>query len=157
LDADQMPTHYRGTPEEILALDAFIKLNRSTNAVQGQLLPALQKDFGLTVSQFAVMEALFHLGSLQQGELCRKILRSGSNVTTVLDNLERDGMVRRVRDEADRRIQIVHLTDQGRTLLERTLPNHVGRVVRLMAALEPDEQRELSRLCRKLGRAAASA
>ena len=151
-----MPTHYRGTPEEILALDAFIKLSRSVNAVQGRLLPTLQKDFGLTESQFAVMEALYHLGPLQQGELCRKILRSGSNVTTVVDNLERDGMVRRVRDEADRRIQIVHLTDQGRALLMKTLPNHVGRVVQLMSALEPDEQRELGRLCRKLGRAISS-
>lgn len=151
-----MPTHYRGTPEEILALDAFIKLNRSVNAVQGRLLPTLQKDFGLTESQFAVMEALYHLGPLQQGELCRKILRSGSNVTTVVDNLERDGMVRRVRDDADRRIQIVHLTDQGRALLMKTLPNHVGRVVQLMGALEPDEQRELGRLCRKLGRAISS-
>jgi len=151
-----MPTHYRGTPEEILALDAFIKLSRSVNAVQGRLLPTLQKDFGLTESQFAVMEALYHLGPLQQGELCRKILRSGSNVTTVVDNLERDGMVRRVRDVADRRIQIVHLTDQGRALLMKTLPNHVGRVVQLMSALEPDEQRELGRLCRKLGRAISS-
>ena len=147
-----MPSRYRGTPEEIQALDAFIKLNRSVNAVQGHLLPTLQRDFGLTESQFAVLEALYHLGPLQQGELCRKILRSGSNVTTVVDNLERDGMVRRVRDEADRRIQIVHLTEQGRTLLEKTLPPHVGRVVRVMSALEPEEQRELGRLCRKLGR-----
>ena len=61
------------------------------NAVQGELLPALQKEFGLTESQIGVLEALAHLGPLTQGELCRKILRSGSNVTTVVDNLERDG------------------------------------------------------------------
>ena len=147
-----MPTHYRGTAEEILALDAFIKLNRSVNAVQGRLLPALQKDFGLTESQIAVLEAIYHLGPLQQGELCRKILRSGSNVTTVVDNLERDGLVRRERDSADRRIQIVHLTDKGRALIDRALPVHVERITRLMGALEPDEQRELGRLCRKLGK-----
>jgi MarR family transcriptional regulator, 2-MHQ and catechol-resistance regulon repressor len=149
-----MPTHYKGTAEEVLALDTLIKLNRSANAVQARLGPHLQKDFGLTESQFAILEVLYHLGPLNQGELCRKILRSGSNVTTVVDNLERDGLVRRVRDEADRRIQVVHITEQGRTLLERCLPLHVGRVVGLMSALEPDEQRELGRLCRKLGRAA---
>jgi MarR family 2-MHQ and catechol resistance regulon transcriptional repressor len=151
----EMPTRYAGTPEEIAALDAFIKLNRSVNAVQGRLLPTLQKDFNLTESQFGVMEALYHLGPLPQGELCRKILRSGSNVTTVVDNLERAELVRRERDENDRRIQIVHLTESGRTLLQRALPIHVGRVVRLMTALEPDEQRELGRLCRKLGLAAS--
>jgi MarR family 2-MHQ and catechol resistance regulon transcriptional repressor len=151
-----MPTHYRGTPEEILALDAFIKLNRSVIAVQGRLLPSLQREFGLTESQIAVLEALRHLGPLQQGELCQKILRSGSNVTTVVDNLERDGLVQRTRDESDRRIQVVHLTGKGRELVDRALPVHVERITRTMATLEPDEQRELGRLCRKLGLAGES-
>jgi MarR family 2-MHQ and catechol resistance regulon transcriptional repressor len=146
-----MPTHYQGTSEQILALDAFIKLNRSVIAVQGRLLPSLQREFGLTESQIAVLEAIKHLGPLQQGELCQKILRSGSNVTTVVDNLERDGLVQRARDEADRRIQVVHLTDKGRELVDRALPVHVERITRTMGALEPDEQRELGRLCRKLG------
>ena len=150
-----MPTHYKGSAEEILALDAFIKLNRSVNAVQSRLLPALQREFGLTESQIAVLEAVFHLGPLAQGELCRKILRSGSNVTTVVDNLERDGLVRRVRDEDDRRIQVVNLTEKGRELLSRALPVHVQRVTRTMSALDSEELRELGRLCRKLGTAAS--
>ena len=151
-----MPTHYQGTTEEILALDAFIKLNRSVIAVQGRLLPALQREFGLTESQIAVLEALKHLGPLQQRELCQKILRSGSNVTTVVDNLERDGLVHRSRDDSDRRIQVVNLTEKGRELVDRALPVHVGRITDTMAALEPEEQRELGRLCRKLGRAGES-
>jgi MarR family 2-MHQ and catechol resistance regulon transcriptional repressor len=151
-----MPTHFKGTAEQILALDAFIKLNRSVNAFQARLLPPLQKEFGLTESQLAVLEVVFHLGPLPQGEVCRKILRSGSNVTTVVDNLERDGLVRRERDRTDRRIQIIHLTEKGRELLARALPVHVDRVTRTMAALDPDEQRELGRLCRKLGKAAAT-
>ena len=151
-----MPTHYQGTAEEVLALDAFIKLYRSVIAVQGRLLPALQREFGLTESQIAVLEALKHLGPLQQGELCQKILRSGSNVTTVVDNLERDGLVRRVRDESDRRIQVVNLTDKGRGVIDRALPVHVRRITSAMAALEPAEQQELGRLCRKLGRAGES-
>lgn len=146
-----MPTHYRGTAAEVLALDAFIKLNRSVSALLGRLIPALQKEFGLTESQFAVLEAVHHLGPLPQGELCRKILRSGSNVTTVVDNLERDGLVRRERDEKDRRIQVVHLTDAGGRLVRRALPAHVDRIRSLMGTLEPAEQRELARLCRKLG------
>ncbi len=151
-----MPTHYQGSSEEILALDAFIKLNRSVNALQARLLPALQKDFGLTESQIAVLEAVKHLGPLQQGELCRKILRSGSNVTTVVDNLERGGLVRRERDTADRRIQIVHLTDKGYELVNRALPAHVERIAEAMDVLDPEEQRELGRLCRKLGRSVSA-
>jgi MarR family 2-MHQ and catechol resistance regulon transcriptional repressor len=150
-----MPTQYQGTEQERLALDVFIKLSRCMNAVQGKLLPSLQKDFGLTESQIGVLEALLHLGPLTQGELCRKILRSGSNVTTVVDNLERAGLVRRERGEDDRRIQVVHLTDIGRSLLDRALPAHVERITALKNRLDPAEQRDLGRLCRKLGRAVA--
>ena len=150
-----MPTLYHCTEQERLALDVFIKLSRCMNAVQGKLLPSMQKDFGLTESQIGVLEALLHLGPLTQGELCRKILRSGSNVTTVVDNLERAGLVRRERGEDDRRIQVVHLTDVGRSLLDRALPAHVERITALMNRLDPAEQRDLGRLCRKLGRAVA--
>jgi MarR family 2-MHQ and catechol resistance regulon transcriptional repressor len=149
-----MPTHHRGKGDEVGALNAFIKLARSINAVQSQLLPPLQKEFGLTESQLGVLEALFHLGPLPQGEICRKIQRSGSNVTTVVDNLERDRLVRRERDEQDRRVQVVHLTDRGRALIAKAFPVHAHRITRVMSALTRDEQRELGRLCRKLGTAA---
>ena len=146
-----MPSHFKGTSREVLALSTLIKLQRCLNALQAQLVPAIQKDFGVTESQFAVLEALHHLGPLSQGELCGKILKSGSNVTTVVDNLERDGLAQRVRDEGDRRVQIVSLTEKGRALVSEAFPTHVSRLGSLMSALTLDEQRELGRLCKKLG------
>ena len=146
-----MPTHYPGKTEEVRALNAFIKLARSLSAVQARLIPPLQKEFGLTESQFAVLEALQHLGPLSQGQLCQKILRSGSNLTTVVDNLERDQLVTRERDHADRRVQMVQLTSQGRALVCEALPVHVSRITEAMSALTVDEQLELGRICRKLG------
>lgn len=146
-----MPTHYPGKTEEVLALNAFIKFARSFTAVQARVLPPLQKEFGLTESQFAVLEALHHLGPLSQGQLCQKILRSGSNVTTVVDNLERDQLVTRERDQEDRRVQMVQLTDTGRALVVEALPVHVGRITDAMNVLSVDEQLELGRICRKLG------
>lgn len=150
-----MPTHHRGSREEVLALNAFIKLVRGTNSLLSALLPPLQRDFGLTESQLGVLEALLHLGPLTQGQICEKILKSGSNVTTVVDNLERDALVQRVRDAGDRRVQVVHLTEKGKELIERAFPAHSARITRLMQALSADEQTELGRLCGKLGRAAA--
>lgn len=148
-----MPTHHKGHPDEVLALTTFIKLTRSMSALQGRLLPHLQREFGLTESQLGVLEALFHLGPLQQSQLCQKILRSGSNVTTVVDNLERDGMVRRERGEDDRRVQVVHLTDKGRATIQQAFPAHAARVTECFGALSRTEQAELGRLCRKLGTA----
>src|SRR5258708_31842366 len=94
-----MPSYYKGKPDEILALDTLIKLSRSLNAIQGSLLPSLQKDYGITEGQLGVLEALYHLGPLSQGQLCKKILRSDSNMTTVVDNLERDRLVKRTQNE----------------------------------------------------------
>lgn len=148
-----MPTHFKGKPDELAALDAFIKLTRCTNAVQGQLLPSLQKEYGITESQLGVLEALHHLGPLSQGQLCGKILKSGSNLTTVVDNLERDKLVKRERDEEDRRIQVVSITERGRALMMQLLPQHVTRLTKVMGALTKEEQRELGRLCKKLGTA----
>jgi MarR family 2-MHQ and catechol resistance regulon transcriptional repressor len=153
-DTDTMPTHYRGSPEEALALNTMIKLARSLSALSGRLVPPLQREFGITESQLGVLEALYHLGPLSQGQLCQKILKSGSNVTTVVDNLERDGLVRRERDAADRRVQVVTLTEKGTELISRAFPTHARRVAELMSSLAPEEQRELGRLCAKLGSAA---
>ena len=150
-----MPTHFDGTDGERLALDTLIKLMRATNTVTARLLGPLQREKGITESQLGVLEALYYLGPLTQTQLCGKLLKSGSNLTTVLDNLERDGLVRRERDTADRRVQVVHLTDQGRGLIAEVVPVHAARVERVFAALAPEEQRELGRLCKKLGLAAS--
>ena len=152
-----MPTKYKGTADEVLALDTFIKLARSFASVQAQVLPHLQREHGLTESQFAVLEAVHHLGPLSPGQLCQKILRSGSNVTTVVDNLERDGLVTRERHETDRRIQMVQLTERGRGVIMSAFPAHVSRIAGALTVLTSDEQLVLGRLCRKLGIALAPA
>ncbi|MES3036077.1 MAG: MarR family transcriptional regulator [Gemmatimonadota bacterium] len=150
-----MATHYDGTDTERMALDAYIKLMRSTVAVNSRLFPVLQAEFGVTPSQLGVLESLAHLGPMRHCELAGKLLVSPSNLTTVLDNLERDGLVKRERDQADRRVSMTSLTAAGAERLASFFPAHVARLVQAMAGLDPDEQVELGRLCRKLGRAAA--
>lgn len=152
-----MPTKYKGTSREVLALDTFIKLARCFASVQAHVLPHLHRHFGLTESQFAILEAVHHLGPLTPGQLCQKILRSGSNVTTVVDNLERDGLVTRERHETDRRIQMVSLTEHGRSVITGALPAHVARIAEALTVLSNDEQLVLGRICRKLGIALAPA
>lgn len=148
-----MATHYRGTPRETRALDTLIKLVRASSSVTARLYGRLAREEGISASQLAVLELLLHLGPMSQGQICEKILKSGSNVTTVIDNLERDGFVRRERDANDRRVQVVHLTDEGRRVIRRIFPIHVQNVVAAMDVLSDSEQAELGRLLRKLGRA----
>jgi MarR family 2-MHQ and catechol resistance regulon transcriptional repressor len=146
-----MPTHYEGSRAEKRTLDTFIKITRCANSVLGEL-SARQTTGDLTASQFAVLEALYHIGSMTQGEVSSKVLKSTSNLTTVIDNLERDGYVRRERDEKDRRVIHVHLTEAGTSKIEAVLPNHVGALVDIFSVLSPAEQEALGELCKKLGK-----
>ena len=136
------------------ALNAFITLVRAAEAVT----VALHRNLAvkrLTSSQFGVLEALFHLGPLCQGELAGKLLRSGASVTSVVEGLEKRGLVVRQRTEEDKRFVRVALTGKGRKLIEEIFPGHARTAARLFAALTADEQDELRRLCRTLGMAAA--
>lgn len=144
-----MGTHYQGDAEARRALDAFIKLMRAAESVSARVnRRSLQE---LTVSQFGVLEALYHLGPLTQSELGVKLLKSGGNVTMVIDNLEKRGLVERRRDQQDRRFVRVHLTEPGHCLIEGALPRHVAAIVEEMAALDAGQLETLARLCRTLG------
>lgn len=110
---------------------------------------------GLTAGQFAVLEAIHHLGPMCQHTLAKKLLRSGANTTLVVDNLEKNRWVKRVRSTSDRRQIEIHLTPKGRRLIERVFPEHAKVIEKLMAGLTPEEQDELRRISAKLGCTAA--
>ncbi len=146
-----MPTHYQGCETTVRALNAFIKLMRATETINARLQAQLAEQ-GLTMGQLAVLEALNHLGPMHQRDLGRKLLRSDANVTTVLDNLERDGLVERKRLEKDKRFVTVSLTAAGRKLIQKVFPDHAANIAAAFAGLTPAEQEQLAELCKKLGR-----
>jgi MarR family 2-MHQ and catechol resistance regulon transcriptional repressor len=146
-----VPTHFKGDSETRRALNVLINLSRASNSVQTRLSAGLDRH-GITTSQLGILEALFHLGPMCQRALGDKLLRSGGNITMVIDNLEKHGLVERVRQKEDRRMIMIHLTPKGRKLISRVLPLHAKDVVKEMSRLTANEQEELRRLCRKLGR-----
>lgn len=147
-----MANKYQGTAAEISALDAYVKLTRASESVFARTTAHLA-DFELTPSQFAVLEALYHLGTLAQVELAQKLLKSTGNMTLVLRNLEKRGLIARERSPQDQRYVRVSLTAAGRELIARILPLHVQGIVAALSVLSAEEQATLAQLCRKLGTA----
>lgn len=145
-----MATRYRGAESEVRALNALITLVRASEAV-GVALHRHLVGKRLTSSQFGVIEALFHLGPLCQGELAAKLLRSGASLTSVVEGLENRGLVVRQRTEEDKRFVRVALTGKGRKLVQETFPAHAATAARLFSVLTVEEQEQLRGLCRKLG------
>jgi MarR family 2-MHQ and catechol resistance regulon transcriptional repressor len=145
-----MTSRYRGTKSEVRSLSAYVKLMRATEAVTTRINRHLAES-GLSISQFGVLEALHHLGPLCQRDIGKKILKSGGNITVVIDNLEKRGLVARVRGTEDRRFLTVQLTSDGERLIAGVFPPHAEAIVREMGVLSEEEQTELGRMCKKLG------
>jgi MarR family transcriptional regulator, 2-MHQ and catechol-resistance regulon repressor len=132
------------------ALTMWVKLARAY-AVLGHSAAENIRSFGLTEPQFGVLETLGHLGPMLTGELGRKRLVSGGNVTVVVDNLMKQGLVERKVCTEDRRQIYVQLSTKGRRLFEKIFPKHADFIVSLVGILSEEEQQELGRLLKKLG------
>jgi MarR family 2-MHQ and catechol resistance regulon transcriptional repressor len=141
---------HKRSKEEVTALSAYVKLMRAAESLTARIHRNLA-EVGLTISQFGTLEALYHLGPMTQVEIGKKILKSSGNMTMVIDNLEKRGLVRRERSKEDRRYFTVHLTDAGKTLVGEFFPVHAERIVAEMSALTPSEQEQLGRFCKILG------
>lgn len=150
-----MGTRYAGSEEEKRALEGYIKLSRALASVEARVNAHLA-GHGLSTSQFGLLEALYHLGPLCQQQLAQKLLKSSGNLTLVLDNLEKRGLVVRSRDARDRRFVRVCLSEAGREAIEAIFPDHVRGVVAAFAPLAAEEQRQLAALCKTLGLAQRS-
>lgn len=133
-----------------LALNTYTKLMRAAESVTNRTSRLMAED-GLTISQFAVLEALYHKGPLCQRDIAAKILKSTGNITLVIDNLEKRGLVRRERDSEDRRYLTVHLTSDGTALIAQTFGRVKDAIVSEMSLLSQSEQQQLGSLCKKLG------
>ena len=132
------------------AFGSFIKLCRATWTVTARVAACLPGN--ITFAQFAVLEALYTLGPMYQRELSQRILRSSASVTAVVDGLERRGLVSRTRSTEDRRLVEVGLTAGGDGFMNEVLPVYMSKVREEFSVLTREEQEELGRLCRTLGR-----
>jgi len=113
-------------------------------------------EYGVTLPQFGILEALHHLGPLSQGELAEKLLVTGGNITYVMDRLEEQGLVCRTRAPEDRRVVRARLTDEGHRLVASVFPGHAEYVRDQVGHLAPEEREELRRLLKKLGKGFAA-
>ena len=145
-----MPKRYGGTDAEKLQIDAYVKMMRCADTVQNQLARNVEAH-GITLSQLGVLEILLHHGEQNQKSLAQKMLRSGANMTTIIDNLEKRGIVARTRSGDDRRQIMITLTPAGKKLIEDLFPLHLQNIFRMMSVLSADELELYARLSRKLG------
>jgi len=110
--------------ENDINLKLVIALMRTTTGDNRRMLNFLAH-YNLTQAQFGVLEALYHLGDLKICELLEKTLSTSGNMTVVVKNLEKNGLVERIQCTEDKRSYLIHITDEGRALIDEIFPPHL--------------------------------
>ena len=105
--------------------------------------------YGLTLSQFEILSALFEEGAIPLNRLSDRLCCACSNVTSIVDRLERDGLVKRERSQEDRRVILLGLTDKGREKW-KSVPHGECCGRRFESILDTTELSELRRILEKL-------
>jgi len=132
------------------ALAAFKSLLHAVNRMA--VLQANQlHTFGLTTSQFQVLEALLHHGSMSQAAVSERMDCRHSNVSALTENLRKRGLVAPLVNESDKWSKVIHLTPEGRRLASKVFLLHATLIRAQMSVLVGREQETLFRLCVRLG------
>jgi MarR family transcriptional regulator, 2-MHQ and catechol-resistance regulon repressor len=106
----------------------------------------------LGMSEFAILEALLHKGPLPVNTLGGLVRLTSGSASVAMDRLEKKGLVERKNHPGDRRTRVVHLTAQGRKLIEIAFTDHAAAMEQAAAGLSTRERADLLRLLKKLGR-----
>jgi MarR family 2-MHQ and catechol resistance regulon transcriptional repressor len=137
-----------------IALTLWVVLARAFGSVERHSRASVAC-FGLSTTEFGVLDVLYHKGELAVCEVRRRILVESSSMTYVVDKLVAGGLVARRSSRRDRRVILLALTSRGRELVKRVLPRHTARMRHAVGALSPSDQARAVRLLRKLGLGAA--
>ncbi len=145
-----MSTHYQGKDREKLVLDTWIKFSRANNTI-GNIMRRNIEDQGLTISQFGVLEILEHIGPLSVKEISGKLLLTTSNLVTVIDNLVKQGLVKREPCLDDRRSIIIHLSEKGSDVIGPIFKSHLEELLNCFSNFNENQLKTLGSLSKGLG------
>lgn len=131
------------------ALNAFIGLTRTTDILE-QIAKEDARKHQLNITEFAVLELLFHKGPQQVQHIRKRVLIASSSITYVVDCLVKKQLVNRVKDDKDKRVFNVALTAQGIQLMEAIFPQYAKALTEAFATLNDDELAQLNQLLKKV-------
>ncbi|AMB99723.1 hypothetical protein AWM75_06870 [Aerococcus urinaehominis] len=121
---------------------------------QAHIMTLIYRDMrqqGLSENEFTVLELLYHKGSQPVQKIGRKIMIAGSSLTYVIDQLEKKQFVKRQVSDRDRRVIMVHITDEGREKMADIFPNHHHTIEKMFSVLSDEDLVEWVNLLKKVG------
>ena len=137
--------------EDHSALRIWLRLLTCTQLIEKRVRSGLREQFATTLPRFDLMAQLDrYREGLKMNELSRLLMVTGGNVTAIVDQLEKEGLVERLDEPDDRRAFRIRLTRKGEKSFAEMASEHEEWVVELLAGLSKREQDELLKLLAKL-------
>jgi MarR family transcriptional regulator, 2-MHQ and catechol-resistance regulon repressor len=133
----------------------FLILMQTSRAIQERIREDMAKN-NLSITDFSVLEVLFHKGKQTIQQIGTSILISSGSMTYVIDKLEQKNLLKRNACPDDRRAIHVTLTDEGIELMNKVMPIHEEFVDYAFDSLDSSEQETLVRLLKKVRERAGS-
>jgi MarR family transcriptional regulator, 2-MHQ and catechol-resistance regulon repressor len=140
----------RVDPRHATVLKLFTVLSRAHSSLVTRAREDVARH-GLTITEFAVLDVLYHKGPLLLGVIKEKILASSGGITYLVDRLSQRGLVERRECPEDRRARYAALTRDGVALMDRIFPEHAECLSDASRGLSPEEQEEAILLLKALG------
>ncbi|EGL19374.1 MULTISPECIES: MarR family transcriptional regulator [Paenibacillus] len=139
--------------ETDLALKLFVVLSKAQKVIMDRSVKDMKRH-GLSPSEFAILELLYHKGKFPLQQIGDKILVTSGSITYNIDKLEKKELLRRVSCPSDRRVTYAEITEQGTALFNDIFPEHAEVVKASMGGLTAEEKKLAIGLIKKLGTAA---
>ncbi|HEY6896960.1 MAG TPA: MarR family transcriptional regulator [Rhodocyclaceae bacterium] len=137
-------TETRVTPDDHQSVRVWLRLLACTNLIEGHVRSRLRTQFDTTLPRFDLMAQLERVPEgLKMGDLSKRMMVTGGNVTGITDQLVAEGLVVREDNPADRRAYIVKLTPEGRRVFKGMAEAHERWILRLFAGVKESEKQQL--------------
>ncbi|MBZ2205824.1 MarR family winged helix-turn-helix transcriptional regulator [Massilia soli] len=134
----------RLTDDHHQSLKLWLRMLSCTTLIEAEIRTRLRAEFGITLPRFDLMAQLDrHPDGLRMGELSKRLMVTGGNVTGITDQLEQEGLVVREAVPDDRRAYSVRLTPSGRRAFNRMASVHEGWITELMDGLNGQDKAAL--------------
>ncbi|WP_217587726.1 MarR family winged helix-turn-helix transcriptional regulator [Lentibacillus saliphilus] len=133
-----------------MSLKLFVVLTRALEAIEKHVTADI-KNQGINLTEFSVLELLYHKGEQPIQKIGQKILLSSSSMTYVIDQLEKKQWLTRQACPKDRRVTYAVITPAGKELMDGIFPKHVEAIHHIMGGLNTDEKELMIEQLKKLG------
>lgn len=138
-----------GQPNDAVVKEIVVAIRRLIRAVSIDSVK-MSRQFSLTAPQSGVLRSLSRSGPVSSADLSRELCVTPSNITGIIDRLEKKGLVQRTRKEGDRRVSLIQLTEAGEHL-SRGLPDPIeSRLISGLSELAPGEVKKLNKALQRI-------